>query len=296
MNYPFGVTVTTKENEKTLIRTYKVIRVIKYYSIIQDKNTGKATYEYELEEDFRRNLDTLYLKTNINSIVALRKSCLNPLYFFLITLKDALIAKKTTETTIEDTPQFEHLCNLANIKDDIEPRYRKRNLNQCFAKINEATELNVRVTWTKNGNNESYIPIIKFILDDNEKQRMNNDRLSNIVRINEKIAIAVNELKLNLTRAFPRKDDMGGSHIETDFLEWLRTDNIQHRSIINKALLDTIVNCGYKIPDDMEARITQLCFLAKTNTIENIDSWLTELFTGRFKLIPAEIKSEDKKN
>ena len=288
-NYPLGVTCTIVQTDKQLIRTFRSIRVLKEFSIIQDHETGKVTYRYLLEEDFRRNLDTLYLNVNINSLVALRKSNLSPLYFTLVKLRNALYADKRTETTPENTPQFSYLCSLANINEKQELKYRKRDLNRVFDKLNRETELDFSVIWTADQNKQKYLPIFRFNPTDSEKAQFDNEHIKKIQRLDERIIIAVNELKYNLIAACPMDRKQYGDDAEEYFFNWIKNANRLTLSEIDTCFSRTFINIGCEVPQDIRERIDLFHHNIQYRKPQELDSWLPELFAGRFRLTPKTI-------
>jgi hypothetical protein len=130
---------------------------------------AKVVYQYALDRSFIENLSHYYLKGVRESLIQLRKSSLDDLYLYLSNLKNTLAIKSKNQTTREETPGFELLCRIANIKsvkENGEPydnKYRKRDLIKCLKEINKKSELKFEFRWIKNPEDRwSYIPIFIF--------------------------------------------------------------------------------------------------------------------------------------
>lgn len=289
-NYPLYINATSVSDDKYLIRTIRPVRVLKEFSIIQDKKTGKIKYSYQLEEDFRRNLDTMYLNVNLDSIVKLRKSNLGPLYYFLLKLQNALIAQKKTRTEKDNTPQFNYLCELTEISQNLERKHQKSKLKEAFKKINTYTELDIILLWAKNENGEKYIPIIEFNLTEEQKQQMANERLDSIQRFSEKINVATTEFMYNLFHTCPYRNERNYKDAEKNFILWIKRDDDIFNSQLTTCLADTFINIACKIPKDIHERVMTFKRYAKdTNSIEDMKQWLGKLFSENFKLTPERI-------
>ncbi len=274
-NYQLNVTSTSVIDDRILVRQIGFLRVIESFAMIQDLKTGKILYTYRLNDNFRRNLSSLYLTAKRGSFISLRRSGLGVLYTFLLTLRDAVFAKGRSSTEINNTPDFEHLCSLADISQNKEPKYRKRDLNLAFDKIRKVTELEFDVEWVKGDGIERYVPLLHFIpsLD------FTSESVANVRRYNERISVAVLEFKHNLAEICPYPGNRFDSEAEKYFYSWLKTDNPEEIRSIRFALEKTFVNLGCGIPGDIAQRVSYMQHLASCKDPEDIDRWLSLIFS-----------------
>lgn len=292
-NYALNITSTSVLEDQTLIRQYGFLRVLEQFTLIQDGKTGKVFYAYKLDDKFRRNLSSMYLTTRRDSLVALRKCGLGPLYVFLLKLRDALFAEGKTATEVGTSPAFEYLCELSGIPEGSEPKYRKRNLNQALSRLRKETELDFRIEWVFGGANERYTPIFTFIPDPSQVVAAADNRFAKICRERERIDIAVHEFKHNLVEVCPLGDKRYSRDAEEFFYSWIRSEGTETEGLIRYALERTFVNLGCGIPLDIVERVKLFRFYASRRGNLEIDSWLRELFSGSHGFSVPVFKCKD---
>lgn len=276
-NFPLDVTATFVLENRALVRKYTSMRVLKSFSFVQDAVTGKILYTYELEPDFRRNLSSLYLSVDINSLVRLRKSGLGALYLFLVKVRDAVYhdGKSCTEA---GRPSFAYLCNLADIPEYAgNIKYRKRDLKARLAKIAGSTDLQFTVDWVNDGSGEKYAPVLYFTPELGQTVGGASDRGR---RDAEKVLVACSEFKYNLARACDYGRAFHTSEAEDYFFEWIRHNDSDTVEQMRTALTKTFINLGYSVPTDVPGRIELFCWFAARERREDFDKWLPEVFTG----------------
>ena len=273
-----------EKNTRKLVRKIQPLRILKNFYIEQDRITGKTIYAYQLDEDFRRNLATYYLTTSTQSLINLRKSGLGPLYHHLLRLREALFAKNMTSTTPEDTPTFAYLCSLAKVNTDLKPKFLKSKLNAKLNKIIQETELDFEVEWIANGEKEKYTPLFHFNPKVGEVIGADGYAIQAIKR-EEKLDVAVTELKIGLTIACPYRSYEQMKNADKYFFEWLANDNDKLRKILTSTLINTFVNiAATTIPDDIDKRVEYLIFCAKYKDKKDYDHWIqTTLLSDKFK-------------
>lgn len=273
---PLSVMNTILEkNEKKLVRKFQPLRVLKSFYLEQDRETGKTIYAYELDEDFRRNLSTYYLTSSTKSLINLRKSGLGPLYQHLLRLRDAIYAMGLTSTTASDTPNFAYLCDLARVNKNLEPKYMKRKLIQFFNKIVKETELDFTVEWVKGeGESERYVPIFHF--NPNMGDVIGKESLAaQVIRREEKLDVAVIELKINLVKDCPYRSYEQMKDPKTSFFAWLKTRNEEHRKNIENLIYNTFINTGaVTTPNNLRQRAEFLIDCAANRDPEDFDRWI----------------------
>lgn len=272
-----------------LKRQHMFIRILDSFSVIQDIRTGKVRYAYKLNDDFRRNLASLYLTISCDSIVALRKSGLQALYFYLVQLRDALYNDGRTSTDASNTPKFEALCRCCNISEELEPKYRKRNLNAAFAKVCKSTELDFRVEWVKGDQSERYTPIFHFAAN-KEFEELKGHYSRSVFRYTQRRMVAANELLHNLIEACPFIGDRYADDAEQFFYKWLQSEDPRHIRLMSYALERTFVNLGCGIPADIDRRIQNLQFHVQRRGVKGIDDGLNSALSD----IPAFKALEDR--
>ena len=295
-NYALNVTATAVLEDQTLVRQFGFLRVLDSFSLIQDGKTGKVTYAYKLDDNFRRNLSSMYLTTSRDSLVALRKSGLGALYVFLLKLRDALFSSGKTGTDPSNTPDFEYLCNLAGIPAYDDPKYRKRDLNQAFKKIQKHTEIGFALEWVKGDGRERYTPLFTFIQSGDVIVGTPDRRYVKVWKDRERVDIAVHEFKHNLVEACPFEGNRYAPGAEDFFFEWIKSDSPEQIRVMTYALEKTFVNIGSGIPADIGARIKLFQHHARIRERDGFDEWLRDLFSGQFGFsVPAFRCKEDRK-
>ncbi len=279
-NFPLEVTTTSVVESRTLIRRYESLRVLRSFSYIQDTTTGKILYTYELEPDFRRNLSSLYLSVDINSLIKLRKSGLGALYLFLVKVRDATFHEGKS-CTDPGRPDFDYLCELADIPDYNGTRkYRKRDLKSILKKISDNTDLTFSVDWLPDDSGEKYTPILYFIPELGQVVGGPNSVLQKRKRESERILVACSEFKYNLAQACAYGRAPHSSAAEDFFFEWIRRDDDDSVGQMRTALAKTFINLGYAVPTDLANRIELFCWYASREKREDFDKWLPEIFNG----------------
>jgi len=279
-NFPLNVTSTAVLEDKMLVRQYGSLRVLEQFAIIQDGRTGKVTYAYKLDDKFRRNLTSMYLTTRLESLASLRKSGLGILYLFLLKLRDALFSEGKTKTDTFNTPEFEYLCNLADIPDYPEAKYRKRDLNKALKRITAETELVFDVEWVRGCGKERYVPLFAFTPGNQCFVGTPDQRFVKICREMERIDIAVHEFIHNLVEVCPYKGHRASVEAEKFFYEWIRSDSPDSELLMKYALEKTFVNLGCGIPRDIPDRIKLFRFYAERKSPSEFKTWLRDLFAG----------------
>lgn len=285
-NFPLDVTATEVLDDRSLVRKYTSLRVLKSFSYIQDAVTGKICYTYELEPDFRRNLSSLYLSVDINSLVRLRRSGLGALYLFLVKVRDAVFheGKSCTEPGF---PAFDYLCRLADIPDYAgNMKYRKRDLKARLKKIADNTELRFSVDWLPDGSGEKYAPVLYFLPELGQAVGGPDSGLEKSRRDNERLLVACSEFKYNLAQACGYKKSPHTPEAEDFFFEWIRRDDDEAVAQIRTALAKTFINLSYTIPEDLSKRIELFCWHASREDRSAFDKWLPEVFTGNHFSFP----------
>lgn len=277
-NMPLMVEATIVNDDKRLVRKFTSLRVFKNLYVEQDKVTGKITYAYELDEDFRRNLSNFYLQTNSESLNRLRRSGSALLYHHLLRLRDALFVSGRTSTNSENTPKFAYLCELGGINSNQEPKYMKRDLNKLFNKINKETELDFNVEWVKDGNGERYIPVFHFIPKLGEVLDDNSRRYWNIIRGNERLDIAFVEFAHNLIQDCPYRTYENMDKAEELFFEWIKTDTPEQHKKIEYILSKTFVNINCPIPLNLKEKATTFINAMQEVNIENFEQLTKGIF------------------
>lgn len=279
-NYPLEVTTTLVIDNKALIRKYTSLRILKSFSYVQDTTSGKILYTYELEPDFRRNLSSLYLSVDINSLVRLRKSGLGGLYLFLVKVRDAIFhdGRSCTEP---GRPTFDHLCGLADIPDyNGNKKYRKRDLRARLKKVAANTDLNFTVDWLPDGSGERYVPVLYFTPELGQIVGGSSAALEKKRRENEKILVACSEFKYNLAQACAYGRALHSAEAEDYFFEWIRHDDEETVGQMRTSLAKTFINLGYAVPTDIGKRIELFCWYVTRERREDFDKWLPEIFSG----------------
>ena len=296
-NFPLYVYSTSvasgPNNDRYLVRNYMSLRILKQFSILQNQKTGKIKYVYKLDDDFQRNLSTYYLNMKVNSLVALRPSGFGSLYSFLVTFRDALFAEGKTSCTLDDAPDFDKLCKLANIDTNKENRFQKRDLNRAFDIIKRETELDFTVEWTgKKNNKQKYAPIFNFILPNGVHLYDSKGHASRLIRGEERARVAAIEFKHELFRACPIGDRFT-QQAEDRFFEWIKDGKPETLENIRMALANTCVNISSYIPSNMDERIKFFHEQANSNPKEDFDKWIVKLFDGKFALKSREVVFEE---
>lgn len=279
-NFPLEVTTTAVLEDNSLIRKYSSMRVLKSFTYRQDAITGKILYTYELEPDFRRNLSTLYLYVDINSLVRLRRSGLGALYLFLVKVKDATFYNGKT-CTDPGRPSFDYLCKLADINEyNGNKKYRKRDLKTSLKKIAEKTDLRFTIDWTPDESGEKYTPIFYFIPELGQIIGEPNSSREKSRREMERILVACMEFKYNLAQACNCKEELYTEAAEEFFYDWIRKTDKKTIDQMRTALAKTFINLGYVVPENLSKRIELFCWFASREKKEDIDKWLPEVFQG----------------
>lgn len=281
-NFPLDVTTTEVLDDRSLVRKYMSLRVLKSFSYIQDAVTGKVCYTYELEPDFRRNLSSLYLSVDINSLVRLRRSGLGALYLFLVKVRDAVFheGKSCTEP---GKPAFDYLCRLADLPDYAgNMKYRKRDLKARLKKIADNTELRFTVDWLPDDSGEKYAPILYFLPELGQTVGGPDSGLEKSRRDNERMLVACSEFKHNLAQACGYKKSPHTPEAEDFFFEWIKRDDEEAIGLMRTALAKTFINLSYLVPEDLPKRIEHFCWHAARERREDFDKWLPEIFNGNY--------------
>lgn len=164
----------------------KFISVIdEIYIGFNEEQKNKRTYFIKLKEDYKRSFLNYYHTTDPKLYKSLkikkkRTKGLQDLYLKLEIDKTTLIAKKGYAKQLGYFAHFDSLCKVADINQDQEPKYIKRDLKaklkalQDLSKINNETQLkekgvssdfNFEFEWVKNGKYDYKIKIL-FIFSD----------------------------------------------------------------------------------------------------------------------------------
>lgn len=110
------------------------------------KKNSKITYLYELDDSYLSNLTTLYLNTNLQALIELRKNSLDDLYLYVKNLRENLWA---SNQQLKGTPAFTLLDKYINYNHKL-ARRRKLYVNNAFAILKEYDELGIEnFYWTK---------------------------------------------------------------------------------------------------------------------------------------------------
>lgn len=279
-NYSLNVTSTSVQEDQTLIRQHGYLRVLEQFSVIQDGRTGKIRYAYKLDDKFRRNLTSMYLTTRRDSLVALRKSRLGPMYVFLLKLREALFAEGRDRTFADNTPEFEYLCKIAGVAEYEEAKYRKRDLNKALKKINEVTELDFRVEWVKGYGNERYTPLFYFIPQNGKTVDAPGSLAMRVARNSERTDIAVHEFIHNLVELCPFRGNRFDDDAEAFFSKWLLSERPEDIRVFSFALESTFVNIGCGIPADIADRVKLFVRLSRSHGDTPLHEWMRSIFNG----------------
>lgn len=279
-NVPLTRMTTIIDDNNKLVRKIEFKHIIKELCIEMDKNTGKKTYVYKLEEDFRRNLSSFYLNTSKQTLVKLRKSGLVSLYQLILRIKEAVFAKGETSTTKDNTPKFAYLVEIAGISKNLSPTHQKAKLNNAFRKIEECSSIVYDVEWVKDDvTNERFVPIFHFVPmlgEEPGSESLYASHKKKETRIN---VIAI-EFVHNLLSACPEQtyENYVNGENEKKFINWITSDNYVTKQILEKQLLMSYINVGIEnIPKNLTERISRLQDLAKKNRIDDILSWIQEI-------------------
>jgi len=295
-NFPLDVTTTSVVENRTLIRRYESLRVLKSFSYVQDTVTGKILYTYELEPDFRRNLSSLYLSVDINSLIRLRKSGLGALYLFLVKVRDATFHEGKS-CTDPGRPDFDYLCELADIPGyNGTMKYRKRDLKNYLKKISDNTDLKFNVDWQADGSGEKYTPVLYFLPELGQVVGGPNSVLQKRKRENERILVACSEFKYNLAQACAYGRALHSSAAEDFFFEWIRRDDDNAVGQMRTALAKTFINLGYAVPVDLASRIELFCWYASREKREDFDKWLPDIFSGNHGFVFPKVRKIETEN
>lgn len=286
---------TTVVNDKNrLVTRYDFIQLLDSLLVNQDKLTGKINYFYKLNEGFRRNLATYYLKTSTQSLIKLRKPGYELLYQCLLRIKESLFSKGLTSTPLETAPSYNHLCELANIKQK-EPKYQKKKLNEVLKKLKEYTELDFTLEWVKGpGQAERYTPLFHFIPTIGEVLGPDSHHYQ-AIRFDERIDVACVEFKHQLYNLCPKKGFEDMDEAEDIFFAWLGNNDDQHRKRLRHALETTFINLSCVIPTDLDDRIKYFMNKVQTESKENFDIWVHSIFKSTTYQFPKmyQIRSDD---
>lgn len=282
-NLPLMVGQVIVDDEKKTVRELRPVRLLQTLFIEQNKTTGKVSFAFQLEEGFQRNLSTFYQRANTKSLVRLRKSRYNVLYLHLLRMRDATFAKGLTSTTVEDTSSFAYLCQLANVNEKQEPKYMKRDLNAAFRKINEETELEFAVEWTRGANDQGqkYTPIFHFEPQLGEVIGENSWGYGSQLRREEKLDVACLEFKHNLFNACPYHEYRYMDNAEKLFYEWIKTDTPEQRKSLEYILTKTFMNINCPIPGDISQRVDQFIRDANEKPSGRFNEYVQEVFYSR---------------
>ena len=292
-NFPLDVAATMVLDDTSLVRKFTSLRVLKSFSYIQDAVTGKIYYTYELEPDFRRNLSSLYLSVDINSLVKLRRSGLGALYLFLVKVRDAVFhdGKSCTEP---GRPAFDYLCRLADIPEYAgNMKYRKRDLKARLQKVSDNTELRFSVDWLPDGSGEKYAPVLYFLPELGQVVGGPGSGLEKSRRENERLLVACSEFKYNLAQASGYRKSPHTPEAEDYFFEWIRRDDEEAVAQMRTALAKTFINLGYTVPEDLPKRVEHFCWHAARERREDFDKWLPEVFHGNYGFSFPKIRKID---
>ena len=298
--YPLKVMTTVYEDKKRIVHTYRPIRIFREFSREFDKVTGKVTYSYEVDEDFRRSFATYYLTSNQTSQTRLRKSDLVLFYQFLLRLRDALFLKNLTSTPIADAPNFSYMVQMARINKDLKPANQKQKLNKAIKKVLDETELDFSVEWVAyKDEKEKYRPIIHFYpkLGD----ILGNDNLAiKARRREEKIDVTCTEFKILLTKKCPYRNPKYRERANELFFEWIKTDTEEQKALLYDTFYTTFQNVGCTtVPKDIRARVEHFIWAANSKSPDKFDSYVQEcIISDKFKFwdyfsSPEEFKTKN---
>lgn len=196
----------------------------------------KLIYTYRLADSFINNISNYYLKSNKDSLKALRKPGLDELYLYLKNLMTTF----ALQDTCKNFSSFKLLCELAYINIE-KPADRKKKLNNAFKKIAASTELKVILNWHKNGTSKyAYTPEVEF--DQEQISEVKNG--SSIKK--ERTTIFIQNLNYELTQAFRREvlvNDLGQSIDPDKLLKWMQGKNANELSVyFDLAVIKTYKN------------------------------------------------------
>ena len=216
---------TYAEGKRKSIQSIQIIKEVSaVYIPRKDRRLKKVIYEFVLNEEFITNLTSYFLPSYKQALIDLRKSGLDNLYLYLSNLRDTLYAQGKHKTTIEATPNFSLLCDLAGIRqikkdgNPYEPKYRKRDLIKALEKIKERSQLQFQFTPVK-GVNEKFP--FTFIF---EFEKVKAESLKKEFE-QEKISILHENILRELVAIF-RAININTSHLysEEEFYKWLTSD------------------------------------------------------------------------
>lgn len=221
-----GTTFQIKGENLTKISLSEIQFITELSIVFKTTKSGqtKVIYTYRLADSFMNNISNYYLKSDTQSLKALRKPGLDELYLYLKNLMTTFALQDTNK----GMSSFKLLCELAYINIELAPD-RKKKLNQAFRRINEKTELNVTLNWHKGGRSKyAYTPEIEF---DTEQVI----ELKNGTQIKEeRNAIFLQNLNYELTQAYRREvvvNDVGQIIEPNQLLSWMKDKNTKELSL-----------------------------------------------------------------
>lgn len=159
---------TTFEGHKEL--KFSSIKILEDLTVTIDKK-GKRIYYYKPNQYFLNNLARVFVQLNIAKLPEYRQKKVYDLYFYLLALQNTLIYKKSQGIIEEGTPNFNYLCNIADITTSTDNSvYLKRKLTKKIETLIADANLLLLFRWGKTqGDNYNYKPIFSLITDKNTK-------------------------------------------------------------------------------------------------------------------------------
>ena len=201
------------------------------------------------------------------------------LYHFLLRLKASLFEQGLTGSPAGDrAPKFDFLCEKGGINPNQEPKYRKRDLNAILRTINERTELDFEVEWTRDGGGNKYVPVFHFT--PSPYDIVGESLYAAHMRKDERMDVLCVEVKHQLVRKCPYRDLESVDKGESMFFEWLGTDTPEMLKIIEAALTDSYVSVRKRIPADLTERAERLMWLASRQDRKDFDKWIMSIISS----------------
>ena len=300
-NFPLRLTSTTIVDNAYLVRSQETFLVLDNFTIIQDIKTGKVHYLYHVNDKFRRNLSTFYQNMSLNSLINLRGTKATKLYRHILAFRDALFAQGMSSNTPETAPDFDYLCELAEISKNLLPKYRKDKLKTALNKIATLTELKFKYEWVKGSKEkEKYTLILHFDTTFGDIPLLNSlTHTQESKKRSDKINIVVNEFKHNLYNLCPLRENRYSDTAKQDFHRWLMSLDNEDEKTVQDLCLElklAFVNAGCKSPNLLESRINNFINIVKNeNDLDKLDECISRIVfdpSKDFKLYAQDIREK----
>jgi len=189
------------QNEAGLFGIKFISVIDEIYIGFDEENKNKRTYFIKLKEDYKRSFLNYYHTTDPKLYKSLkikksRTKGLQDLYLKLEIDKTKLISKKGYAKQLGYYAHFDSLCKVADVNQEQEPKYIKRDLNtklkalQELARINNeellkekgiSSDFHFEFEWVKNGKHDYKVKILFLFSESVLKMKKENDEKSSML-------------------------------------------------------------------------------------------------------------------